>query len=129
MALLTAALLFLGTAGQEASPRQVDDWIVAYSVERASPEYLYVDLVRDARRVADCESGHFDPEVLNGRRFGRAGEVGVFQFLPGPRSIYYQSEAAKAGWPMTDTEANVAAGVELIAAGMGPRHWSCWWAR
>lgn len=125
MTALLAALLLIGGQQAEVTPQQVDDWLVAYSVERSSESYPYVDLVQDVRRVVECES-RFSPDVINGRRRGRAGEWGPFQFLPGPRSIYYASEAAQAGWPMTDTEANVAAGVELISRGFGPRHWTCW---
>lgn len=132
LAVLTVVALMLLTArparaaGEDVTSSQVDDWIVAYSVQRSSSSYPYDALVTDVRRVANCESGYLNVDVINGRRKGARGEVGVFQFLPGPRSIFWATESAAAGWTYTDAEANVAAAVELISRGYGPRHWSCW---
>jgi hypothetical protein len=121
--ILLTTLILLAAPG-DVTPEQVDDWLVSYSAQRSTETYPYDDLIRDVRRVVDCETGHYDPNVLNNRKRGSHGEIGAFQFMPGARSIYYASEAAQAGWPMTDQEANVAAGVDLISKGYA-RHWTC----
>lgn len=112
-------------ATEDVTVRQVDNWVIAYSVERSSESYPYRDLVADVRRVIECEARQ-DLDVINMRRFGARGEVGPGQFMPGPGSIYYSSDAAAAGYTMSDPEANVAATVQLIAEGLGPENWSCW---
>jgi hypothetical protein len=105
---------------------QVIAWIDAYSLQDATTTYPYDALYRDSLRVARCESIRFDVAVLNNARLGSRGEVGAFQFMPGPRSIFWSTPTAAAGWDMWDAEANVAAAVWLISRGNGPRHWSCW---
>ncbi len=79
-----------------------------------------------SERVATCESDHFDVAVINDARRGLMGEVGVFQFMPGPHSIFWLTPSAAAGWDYWDSEANVAGAVWLISRGYGPRNWSCW---
>lgn len=126
---IVAAALFVAcpvrAAEADVTVRQVDNWIVAYSVARSSASYPYRSLVADARRVIACESGE-DLDVINGRKVGARGEVGPAQFLPGPGSIFWKSSAAAAGYDYFDVEANVAATVELISLGYGPGNWTCW---
>ncbi|HKA57364.1 MAG TPA: hypothetical protein VKD28_02020 [Gemmatimonadales bacterium] len=99
-------------------------WIDFYSAHYATGSYPYERLVRDSVRIARCESGGFDERVINNTRRGRLGEIGTFQFLPGPRSIFWVTPTAAAGWDYWDPESNVAGAVWLLANGYG-RHWSC----
>ncbi len=126
---LVAAFTLCGPVGHAqglATPDQVHAWISDYAWEYATPSYGHDALVADAERVARCESDHFNLAVINDGRLGRLGEVGTFQFLPGPRSIFWSTPSAAAGWDYWDAEANVAGGVWLISRGFGPRNWSCW---
>src|SRR5207248_1077206 len=104
------------------TPDQVHVWIEAYAAKYASAAYGFDDLDADAERVARCESIQFDAAVINGLRLGGLGEVGALQFLPGPRSIFWVTPTAAAGWDYIDAEANVAAAVYLISRAYGPRH-------
>lgn len=127
--LLAGAMLFWTTtshAAEIATPEDVHGWIAMYSAEYATPSYPYAALVRDAERVARCESDRFAIDVINDARLGRAGEVGTFQFMQGPHSIFWATPSAAAGYDMWDAEANVAGAVYLIAHGAGPGNWSCW---
>ena len=130
MTIASVALLLLGACpahAQEAyTQERVEALIDAYSARYATDAYPYPRLVADATRVAACESAHFDERVINNARRGRLGEVGTFQFLPGPRSIFWVTPSAQEGWDYWDPEANIAAAVWLISRGYGPRHWSCW---
>jgi hypothetical protein len=124
-------LLFVVTArptqAQEAfTEDDVHAWIDAYAWSYETASYPHDDLVVAAERVARCESDRFDERVINNARRGRLGEVGTFQFLPGPRSIFWSTPSAAHGWDYWDPEANVAGAVFLISRGYGPRHWSCW---
>jgi hypothetical protein len=125
---LAVALLWTRPAhAQEAyTQERVEALIDAYSERYATAAYPYAELVSDSTRVAACESDHFDERVINNARRGRLGEVGTFQFLPGPRSIFWTTPSAAAGFDYWDQEANIAGAVWLIANGYGPRHWSCW---
>lgn len=126
--LIPVVLLLLASAmpaSADTSQQQVIDWISAYSVKYSSPDYLYVDLFADSLRVARCESRQFDSDVINNRRLGALGEVGIAQFHPA--GIWWSTPQAQAGYSMFDVEANVAAEVWSIAQGYGPRHWVwCW---
>lgn len=114
-------------AAEDVTPRDIDNFIVAYSVERSSAVYPYVRLVSDVRRVIDCESDHLDLDVINGRRHGAAGEIGPGQWLPGSGGIWDLTPSAQAGYPVTDPESNVAGVVWAISQGMGPDNWYwCW---
>jgi hypothetical protein len=99
-------------------------WIDFYSARYATQGYPYERLARDAVRIARCESGGFDVAVINNGRRGSLGEVGVFQFRPGPRSIFWSTPTAAAGWDYWDPEANVAGAIWLLAHGYA-HHWSC----
>lgn len=99
-------------------------WIDYYAARYASESYPYARLVRDSVRIARCESGNFSIAVINNGRRGALGEVGVFQFRPGPSSIFWLTPTAAAGWDYWDPEANTAAAVWLLSQGYA-RHWSC----
>lgn len=131
--LLTFSLLWLalfavlaGRAGaQEATREDVVGFADAYSWWYETPAYPHDSLVVDVLRVARCESGDFDPRVLNNARTGRLGEVGTGQFLPG--GIWSSTPQARAGYSVRDPEANVAALTWGIAHGFGPTAWrGCW---
>lgn len=127
--LVLASLLMAHTAHAEEETltrTDVEDLISAYSEKYATEAYPYTALVSDATRVAQCETGGFDERVINNARRGRLGEVGTFQFMPGPKSIFWGTPSAAAGFDYWDQEANVAGAVWLISKGYGPRHWSCW---
>lgn len=101
-------------------------WIRAYAVWYANEAHPYPELVADVERVAECESVHFNVAVINNRWRGSRGEIGVGQWLPGPRSIWWLTPQAAAGYSILDPEANTAGLVWAISQGMGPVHWSCW---
>lgn len=127
---LAVVLLFVATAppshAQElTTPDQVLAYIDAYSWQYATEAWPHDALAARATRVVNCESDHLDMAVINNVRLGRLGEVGSFQFLPGPHSIFWQTPSAAAGWDYYDPEANVAAAIFLISRGHG-RDWSCW---
>ncbi|HXI96324.1 MAG TPA: hypothetical protein VNG04_09365 [Candidatus Acidoferrum sp.] len=125
--LIISAELAVTTAHAESySPTDVHNWISAYASKYATPDFPYADLVARSERVATCESDHFDVAVINDARRGPMGEVGVFQFVPGPHSIFWLTPSAAAGFDYWDSEANVAGAVWLISRGYGPRNWSCW---
>src|SRR4051812_21281077 len=93
LVLLCASLLLVHTAhaAQEETLTRADVEVLisAYSAKYATAAYPYPALVSDATRVAACESADFDERVINNARRGRLGEVGTFQFLPGPKSIFW----------------------------------------
>ena len=111
-------------AQEVATADQILEWVDYYAAKYATPGYPYDALVRDSVRIARCESGGFDERVINNTRRGRLGEIGTFQFLPGPRSIFWSTPSAELGFDYWDPEANVAGAVWLLANGYG-RHWSC----
>jgi hypothetical protein len=114
----------LGTHAQEATSEDVHQWVLDYALWYSSPSHPYDQLVADVLGVAACESVQFDANVLNNRRLGRLGEVGVGQWMPG--GIWLTTPQSKAGYSVRDPEANTAALVWAISQGLGPRHWSCW---
>lgn len=125
---LAGAINVLGGAtanAQEATEDDVHGWVQAYAVWYSSPDHPYADLVADVERVASCESIHFDAAVINNRRLGRLGEVGVGQWLPG--GIWRMTPQARAGYSVRDPEANVAGLVWAVAHDLGPHNWVwCW---
>jgi hypothetical protein len=126
--LILAALLLASGArtvwASDYTAQDVEAWASDYAYWYETAAYPHDALLRDVLRVARCESANFDSRVINNVRRGKLGEIGVGQWMPG--GIWSITPQAQAGYPVTDVEANVAGLVWAIAAGMGPRHWSCW---
>ena len=125
--LLLGLLLVRAAHAQEAevyTRADVAGWVDDYAWWYETAAWPHDVLVQRALSVARCETGNWDERVINNARRGRYGEVGTFQFLPGPRSIFWLSPQGQAGYDYWDREANVAAAVYLIANGYG-RHWTC----
>lgn len=119
---LLIALAMLAQPG-DVTAEEVHQWADDYAWYYEQPAHPHDELLADSLRVMHCESAGFDPAVINNRRLGRAGEVGVGQFHP--RGIWHSTPQAQAGYSVRDVEANVAAVVWGIASGHA-RAWSCW---
>ena len=129
LALALGSVLLASTArAQEAAYTRADvaSWADAYGWWYETPAWPHDALVQRVLAVAACETGGWDVRVINNVRRGRFGEVGVGQWLPGPRSIWQRTPQAQAGYPVTDVEANVAGLVWAVSVGLGPSNWSCW---
>lgn len=72
-----------------------------------------------------CETGHYDMDVITGRKLGRLGEIGAVQLLPngGLLADFYNR-----GF---DNPRSFAQSVEYLAMKVSEDarnryHWSCW---
>lgn len=119
---LLAALVILAAPG-DVTAEDVHQWADDYAWYYEQPAHPHDELLADSLRVMRCESGGFDPNVINNRRLGRLGEVGVGQWMP--RGIWHSTPQAQAGYSVYDPEANVAGLVWALSMGMH-RHWTCW---
>ena len=129
--LCAAVLLWLAVplsgSAQQVTRADVETWIDDYAWWYETDSYPHDYLVARVLRVAACETGGWDPRVINGQRLGRLGEVGVGQFHA--RGIWWSTPQAEAGHSRYDSEANTAALVWAISRGLGAQHWYVCWRR
>lgn len=71
-----------GVSGAQAHGNQpwIDQIIVEESI-RSDVWYWKLE------RTVHCESDHFSMDVIEGRRLGKANEIGAVQLLPGPNGM------------------------------------------
>lgn len=73
---LAVALMCVGSAEAHGdAPPEIDNIIHTAAAYRGASYWEMYNVLR-------CESGHWNPQVISGKRRGTAGEIGIAQILP-----------------------------------------------
>jgi len=112
--LVAALVLGLATipvtrAGEASVTQIIYEEAARYGV---SGDWLY--------RVASCETGG----TFDHSRVGRDGEIGIYQFLPGPYGVWSEIPIFRTWWDVYDLRLNIRGAAWAFAHGLSGR-WSC----